>query len=73
MPLFVFHCTTHGRIEVSLTDRRPVYFCERCGQLCERAASVTRFGTGPVERASDAGLELATVSASRAVRGGEYF
>ena len=73
MPLYLFHCTNHGRIEVSLTERRPIYFCERCGQLCERVASVTRFGAGPVEAAADTGRELSVVSSSSAVRGIRHF
>jgi hypothetical protein len=47
MPLYVFSCSTHGRIDVLLQERRPVYLCERCGQLCERVSptTMTRFGS----------------------------
>jgi transcription elongation factor Elf1 len=37
MPLYVFRCPTHGRLEVRLpATGRAFYLCERCGQFCER-------------------------------------
>lgn len=40
MPLYVFACPNHGRVEVLLPSRQvPYYLCERCGQLCERGAT----------------------------------
>lgn len=40
MPLYVFQCPTHGRIEVLLpTRQRPYYLCERCGQICDRGVT----------------------------------
>lgn len=48
MPLYVFNCLTHGRIEVVLPDRRRYYLCDRCGRICERvsATEMTRVGAG---------------------------
>jgi hypothetical protein len=51
MPLYVFNCLTHGRIEVSLPQRRPYYLCERCGRICERvsATEMTRVGSNALQ------------------------
>jgi hypothetical protein len=51
MPLYVFNCLTHGRIEVLLTQRRPYYLCERCGRICERvsATEMTRVGASALQ------------------------
>jgi len=60
MPLYVFRCPTHGRVEVLLPKRqRPIYLCERCGQLCERGSTTVaaRFDGGSLH-ASGAPLQL---------------
>jgi hypothetical protein len=46
MPLYVFRCPTHGRLEVRLPAGRAFYLCERCGQFCERDSTTlsTRLG-----------------------------
>ncbi len=51
MPLYVFNCMTHGRIEVLLPQRRPYYLCERCGRICERvsATEMTRIGASALQ------------------------
>lgn len=51
MPLYVFSCLTHGRLEVLLPQRRPYYLCERCGRICERvsATEMTRVGTSALQ------------------------
>lgn len=61
MPLYVFRCPTHGRLEVRLPgNHRPFCLCERCGLFCERDSTTlaTRFGgsapAGDAGRPADA-------------------
>lgn len=66
MPLYVFCCPNHGRVEVLLPPRqRPYYLCERCGQLCERGSTtvVTRV-EGNAFHGREVGLQLMELSES---------
>ena len=66
MPLYVFCCPNHGRVEVLLpTRQRPYYLCERCGQLCERGSTtvVTRVEGGAFF-GGEAGLQPKQLSES---------